>query len=428
MIWQKVLGVPAQNYFYDEGTWGNNGISFSLIQASNTVDYVKPSALATMTTSRLLAGRPYLSMPATGIPQGYRADFGTTAGGATKVSAVWTDGVAETASVTLTSPTGSTDPVTVTSEYGTATTTQATSGTAYGLPVSDQVSFITYPAGDTLSVGPTETFGTDLASSAAHATASASSGNASAAIAGLTVGYGQGWTSATGDTTPTLTVSLAAPSTLDRVIVDTQSVGSTATSVRNYTLSANEPGIRLGHDQPPMTGQYRNHEALFDFAPLVATQLKVSVTEVNFGGYYGGGIPPWWSSSDGPAPAFLHAVQAYSGSGGPAVVDGGALPALLGGRRWYGGGTTTTTTTAPTTTTPDHHDGAADDHDHGPVRPRPPTDPATTTTTTVPPPPRRRPTDPTTTTTTTVPPDDNGRRAHQRHRATSRATSSRATG
>ncbi len=134
MIWQKVLGVPAQNYFYDEGTWGNDGISFSLIQASNTVDYVKPSALATMTTSRLLAGRPYLAMPATGIPQGYRADFGTTAGGATKESAVWTDGVSETASVTLTSPTGSTDPVTVTSEYGTATTTQATSGTAYGLP------------------------------------------------------------------------------------------------------------------------------------------------------------------------------------------------------------------------------------------------------------------------------------------------------
>jgi hypothetical protein len=347
MIWQKVLGVAAQNYFYDEGTWGNNGISFSLVQASSTVDYVKPAALATMATSGILAGRPYLSMPATGIPQGYRADFGTTNGGTTKVAAVWTDGLAAQSAVTLTSPTGMTEPVTITSQYGSATTTQVTSGTTYRLPMSDQVNFITYRAADNLTVSPTEAFGTDVASSAAHATASASSGNAGAAIAGLTVGYGMGWTSAIGDTTPSLTVTLASPSTLDRVIVNTQSVGSTATSVRNYTLSANEPGSGWVPIKT-MTGQFRNHEALFDFPPLVATQLQVVVTEVNFGGYYGGGVPPWWGPSD-PAPAFLHAVEAFAGSGGPAVVDGGSLPALLGGGT--GGGTTTTTTTSPSTTT-----------------------------------------------------------------------------
>ncbi len=83
MIWQKVLGVPVENYFYDEGDWGNNGVSFSLIQASGSDDYVKPSALATMTTSGLLAGRPYLSMPSTGIPQTFQADFGPTGGGST---------------------------------------------------------------------------------------------------------------------------------------------------------------------------------------------------------------------------------------------------------------------------------------------------------------------------------------------------------
>ncbi|HEY4927769.1 MAG TPA: discoidin domain-containing protein, partial [Acidimicrobiales bacterium] len=389
MIWQKVLGVAAQNYFYDEGNWGNDGISFSLIQASNTVDYVKPSALATMTTSGVLAGRHYRSMSSTGIPQGYRADFGATAGGTTKLTAVWTDGIAEQASVTLTSPTGSTDPVTVTSEYGSTTTAQATSGTAYGLPLSDQVSFLTYPAGDTLTVGPTEAFGTDLASAAAGATATATSGNASAAIAGLTVGYGQGWTSSTGDTTPSLTVKLAAPSTLDRVIVDTQSVGSTATSVRNYTLLANEPGIGWV-TVATETGQYRDHEALFDFSPLVASQLKISVSEVNFGGYFGGGVPPWWVPST-PAPAFMHAIQAYAGSGGPSVVGGTALPALLGGSS--GGGTTTTTTTTvpPTTTTTT-------------VPPTTTTTvPPTTTTTTVSP--TTTTTDPTTTTTTTtVPP------------------------
>ncbi len=351
LIWQRALGVPVQNYFFDEGSWGNNGISFSLVQASRTVDYVKPAALATMTTSGTLAGRSYLSMPATGIPQGYRADFGTTASGTTRVSAVWTDGLPVTASVTLTSPGGSTDPVTVTSEYGNATTVQAASGTAYGLPLSDQVAFVTYPAGDTLTVGPTETFGVNLAAASSGATASASSGNASAAIAGLPAGYGLGWTSGIADATPTLTVALANPSTLDRVVVDTQSVGSTAPGLRNYTLSADEPGagwVTVATEQ----GQYRNHEAMFAFAPLVATALRITVSEVDFGGYYGGGIPPWWPTTQ-RAGAFVHTVEAYAGSGGPSVVAGSALPPLLGGSSGggTGNGTTTTTTGVPTTTT-----------------------------------------------------------------------------
>ena len=51
----------------------------------------------------------------------------------------------------------------MTSEYGDATTAQVTSGTAYSLPISDQVTYLTYPAGDTLTVGPTEAYGTNLA-------------------------------------------------------------------------------------------------------------------------------------------------------------------------------------------------------------------------------------------------------------------------
>jgi hypothetical protein len=384
MIWQKALGVPIENYFYNEGSWGNNGISFSLIQLGQSVDYVKPSALATMTTSGILAGRPYLSMPSTGIPQAYRANFGTASGGTTAVAAVWTDGLPLTASVTVTDPTGAVDPVTVTSEYGKTTAVQAASGTAYSLPLSDQVSFLTYPVGATLAIGPTEAFGTNLTSSAAGATATASSGNAAAAIASLPVGYGQGWSSNAGDSVPTLTVTLPAASTLDRVIVDTQSVGSTATSIRDYTLSANEPGtgwVTIA----TQTKQFRNHEALFSFAPLVATGLRLTITEVNFGGYYGGGIPPWWPSTMG-ATAFVHTIEAYSGSGGPSVVDGTGLIPLLGGSSGggTGGGTTTTTSTVlPSTTTTT-------------VPPTTTTVPPTSTTTTRPP--------STTTTTSTVPP------------------------
>ena len=351
LIWQKVLGVPVDNYFFDEGSWGNDGVSFSLIQAANGDDYVKPAALTTMTSSGLLAGRPYVSMPSTGIPQAYRADFGTTAGGTTDLAAVWTDGLPVTASVTATAPSGGTVPVTVTTEYGATTAAQPVSGTAYSLPLSDQVTYVSYPAGDTLDVGPTEAYGTNLASAVAGATATASSGNAAAAIAGLQVGYGQGWTSGPGDSTPSLTVTLATASTIDRVVVDTQSAGSVAPGLRDYTLSADEPGtgwVTLATE----TGEFRDHEVQFAVDPTEVSALRVNVSEVNFGGYYGGGIPPFWSPTQ-QAPAFVHALQAYAGTGGPSAVDGSGLTPLLGGSSGGGtGGSTTTTTASSTSTSP----------------------------------------------------------------------------
>ncbi|HEY5110013.1 MAG TPA: discoidin domain-containing protein [Acidimicrobiales bacterium] len=352
LIWQKVLGVPVEHYFFDEGSWGTDGVSFSLLQASNNVDYVKPAALATMAATGILAGRPYVSMPDTGIPRAFQADFGPAGGGSTALAAVWTDGLPVTATVTLTDPSGGRHPITVATQYGAVTTVQADSGTAYSLPLSGQVTYLTYPAGDTLTVGPTEPYGSDLATAASGATAGASSGNAAAAIAGQSVGYGQGWTSGAGDTTPSLTVTLASNQTIDRVVVDTQSVGSTASGVRNYTLSANEPGTgwtKLATE----TGQYRNHALQFSFPPVAAGALRIDVAEVNFGGYYGGGIPPFWSPSQGSA-AFLHSLRAYAGTGGPSVVDGTALTPLLGGSSsgGTGGGTTTTTRPSATTTAP----------------------------------------------------------------------------
>ncbi|HEY4928555.1 MAG TPA: discoidin domain-containing protein [Acidimicrobiales bacterium] len=350
LIWQRVLGVPVENYFYDEGDWGNNGVSFSLIQASSSDLYVKPSALATMTTSGVLAGRPYQSMPSTGIPQTFQADFGPAGGGSTSLAAVWTDGLPVTAAVTLTDPAGGSHAITVDSEYGAATAVHATSGTAYSLPLTGQVTYLTYPAGDTLTVGPTEPYGTDLASAAAGATATASSGNAAAAITGLPVGYGLGWTSAVGDTTPSLTVTFASTATIDRIVVDTQSVGSTATAVRNYTLSADEPGTGWT-TVATETGQFRDHTLQFAFPPVAASALRIDVSEVDAGGYFGGGIPPFWSPGQA-VPAFLHSLQAYAGTGGPSVAGGTGLTPLLASSTsgGTGGGTTTTTTTDPSST------------------------------------------------------------------------------
>ena len=55
--------------------------------------------------------------------------------------------------------------------FETATPVQAASGAAYSLPLSGHVTYLTYPAEDTLTVGPTEDYGTDLAAATAGATA-----------------------------------------------------------------------------------------------------------------------------------------------------------------------------------------------------------------------------------------------------------------
>ena len=244
------------------------------------------------------AGGPALPVDARppASPRPTRPTSAPPSGGTTDLAAVWSDGLAATATVTLTDPAGGTDPVTVTDRVRGGHHRPGHLG--HGLQ----------PA----PVGPghlPHLPGRGHPRRRAHRALRHQPGRRRrrghghrlerqrhrAAIAGLTVGYGQGWTSGTGDTTPSLTVTLAGASTLDRVVVDTQSVGSVATGLRDYTLSADEPGtgwVTVATE----TGQYRDHEALFTFAPLVATALQVTVTEIDYGGYYGGGIPPWWTS------------------------------------------------------------------------------------------------------------------------------------
>jgi hypothetical protein len=379
MIWQKVLNIPVWNYFFDEGNWGNDGVSFSLIQTNSGDDYVKPAALATMATSNQIAARPFVSTPATGIPQTYEATFGPDASQNNQLAALWSDGLTTTGSVSVTAPGGGSVPVTVTDEYGHATSVSVTSGSVYSLPISDQVTYLSYPVGDTLSVSPPQPYGTDLAATTAsnHSSATASSGSASGAIAGTT--SGSGWSSGFGDSDPSLTVTLAGPATVNRVVVDTQSVGSTATSVRNYVISVDEP-TNGWTDVATVTGQFRTHELQSVFAPVVASAVRITVSEVNFGGYYGGAIPPFWTSGFGIGTAELHALQVYGGTGSVSQVDGSSLTPLIAGGAGTPPTTTTTTTTAPPTTTT--------------------TTPPTTTTTT---PPTTTTTAPPTTTTTAPP-------------------------
>ena len=248
--------------------------------------------------------------------------------------------------------------MTVTNEYGESTEVSVTSGSPYALPIGDQVTYLAYPAGDTVTVSPTETFGADLAA--------ASSGGQGDRVERQPVGGHRRaarrlrqrldlWRRRT---TPSLTVTLASASTINRIVVDTQSAGSVATGMHDYTLSVDEPGTGWSTVATEV-GQYRDHEVLFAFSPVLATAVKISVTEVDFGGYFGGGIPPWWSPTE-EGNAFLHALQVFAGTSTVDQVDGTGLTPLTGQDPPPPPPPTTTTTTTPppmTTTTTDSPPG-----------------------------------------------------------------------
>ena len=326
MVWMKVLGIPTWNYFFDEGGFGNNGVSFSLIQGASTDDYVKPSALALMEASQQLAGRKYLASPTVPIPLTYEVDFGPTAGGTHNLATLWTQGLDVTAQVAVHATGSSPVGVRLTNQWGDSRLYQLTPGKYYALPLSDHVSYLSYPEADTLSVKAVEPFGTDLALSSAGATASASSsqGKSSSspqpccyardAISGNLVG---GWEPAGSDALPTITVKLPHTARIDRVLVDGHSLGSLVGDPRDFTVEVESPAGKWAQ-VATVTGSFYQRATLVQFSPVLARAVRVAVQEANYGGYAGGGVPSFWSSST-PLTLEIHAVQVYQSapSGSP---------------------------------------------------------------------------------------------------------------
>jgi hypothetical protein len=311
MIWQEVLGVPIWGYYFDEGGWGNDGVSFSLIQDASTEDYVKPAALAVMEASKQLAGRSYLSSPQTGLPLSFEATFGPAPGGSDDLSAVWTDGLSLTAQVAVTSVGTGAVTLVVTDQWGNSVSYQLTPGEHYALPISSEMTYLAYPEGDRMSMSPTEAYGTDLALASAGAVASASSSasccSAADAVNGNLVG---GWQPAGNDSSPTITVNLAGNPSIDRVLVDGHSLGSLVGGPRDFTILVEHPDgswVQVAS----VSGMFYDHASQVTFTPTQAQAVRMVVQDADYGGYAGGGVPSFWPGSSALIPQ-VHALQVYA--------------------------------------------------------------------------------------------------------------------
>jgi hypothetical protein len=345
MLWMRALGVERWNYFMMEGGYGDYGFSYSLIQsAAQPDDYVKPAALATMTAAGQTRGRAFGALVDTGIPQTYAASFGARLGGSDTVLAAWTADLPVIANLVAEGGAGPVS-VTATDVLGAASTMMLAPGTAVPLALSGSPVYLTAPAGVQLRLGAPETFGVNLAGAAAGARAAASSAISTnppaGAIDGVSDAANRGdlpglsaWASAPGDGAPALTVTLAQPTQINRVLVSTHSIGSIVPGLRSYDVAVqDQAGAWTTVGQ--VSDQFFSRQQLLSFAPRTATAVRLNVRAVDYGGL-AGGMKPWFWAIDAArladasapwyGPAAVYDLQVFA-PGGAAGTEA-AVPAV----------------------------------------------------------------------------------------------------
>lgn len=335
-LWFAATGVSAWSYFLTEAGWGNDGVTFSAIQVG---DEVKPAALALMQARTELRGRTYLGMVDTGAPRTWAMRFGPAVGGGGDLVAVFTDELA-TDLAAESSVAG-----TVVDQYG-VRAPLPTGPSA--LAATSAVTWLELPAGGSVTLAPAESWGADLLlGGTATASSSAPGQPASLAVDGDATARSGGdwrgtpaWGSAVGDATPTLTVQLAQPAVLDRLLVSTHSLGSVVTGLRDYDLLVRPDTAAPWTTVVRVRGQFFDRNRVVAIPPQRVAQVRLTSLAINWSGYAGGDKPHFWPTDRG--------AMADQGSVwyGPAIVD------ELSG---YAPGTSDAlpgTTTAPAPTTP----------------------------------------------------------------------------
>jgi hypothetical protein len=162
-ILESSIGVNHSFNFTDIDNYTISGEVWGLIDNSG----LNPAGLASVTTHHLLGGRTFLHWMTSSIPHTYAALYGPSSSSSADVAVVWSDDYTVGAAATL-SGGGS---LAITNEYG--GTSAPSSGSV--LSLTGAVQYITVPSGQTLSIAPGESYGTNYAAASNGASATATS-------------------------------------------------------------------------------------------------------------------------------------------------------------------------------------------------------------------------------------------------------------
>ena len=160
-MWLRSMGISDWNYFIPEGFYSGQGTDFSVIEATNADEYVKPGVIGLMTATSTGGS----TVPQDG--QHRRAPRVRDAlrsrrrrPGDSDVLAVWTDDLTIAADITTTD-TG-TDTIAATESLGAPSSFSVAASPPAALTLSGAPIYLTVPTTESISVIANESFGTNL--------------------------------------------------------------------------------------------------------------------------------------------------------------------------------------------------------------------------------------------------------------------------
>lgn len=192
----------------------------------------------------------------------------------------------------------------VTDQYG-GRDLIAVRGGKVAVELTGAVQFFEVSAGATLSIGPEREFGVDVLRGRPVIASSSSEWADPAVVTSGTANPYRPWRSgrlADGsvDETPAIEVSLAAPTSTDRVAVASGSIVCCETGLRDYKVSIKTIDGQW-QEVVNRSGQFWERVALYEFDPVIAVAVRVDVPwttirgtrmlSVNYTGH-AGGLPP----------------------------------------------------------------------------------------------------------------------------------------
>ncbi|WP_402467073.1 hypothetical protein [Isoptericola aurantiacus] len=320
--WYATEDVAEWTYFFSEGGFGENGVSWSLVQYDG---YVKPAGAAFAATAPLVDRYDDATTVSTGVP-GVHAVRAAAADG-TSVLALWSEGLSTSVLVAS----GSRDDVEVVRRdvYGAEAPLVVEPG-GTDVPVSGSPVMLRAPAGERLSVRAAEPFGRDvLAGASVTASSTHPEAGDPATITSGTFDVRDPWRSGrlsdgSVDPAPSVTVTLEEPAEVDRIAVATPGIRCCTAGLRAYTVEVETTDGEWRPIGSP-TDQLWDRVALLHTDPVEITAVRISVPwtrvrgvrvlDVNYTGVLGGPPTPFMGLvTESDWLVAVSAVQAWSPS------------------------------------------------------------------------------------------------------------------
>jgi hypothetical protein len=321
--------VSKWSYFIPESGFGEWDLSWSMIYFANKANhFVKPAALSAMVYNTQAGSRLFLKMLPTGVPHTYAVLYGPAPGGNNNLVMLWSDDMKTDVKVSMPDVTATSTKLT--DLMGLESSLTINSG-AISMSIDGSPQYLVIPSMSEPTITAGETFGANLALKSGGATAAASSqntpndtgdkvidGTSDAAMNGEPFGqpWTPAWASSLADTAPSVTISLPAKQSINRVVVSGHSISSVVSGLRNYDVQvARSDGS--WETVGSVVDEFHRRRRVVSFSPRETDKIKVVVKTINYGGL-AGGVKPWWLKTTDVWPALIYEVEAYApGSGTP---------------------------------------------------------------------------------------------------------------